>query len=72
MTDQASRKVALILLPMEDGRKHRQVALVRHRGGGWYDVACMGEGKRCKAGECKHTANMRWAESPRPIKQVAR
>ena len=65
-------KVALVLLPMEPGRKTRHLALIRHRGGGWYEVACMGEGKRCRAGECRHTRNMRWEHSPRAIRQVAR
>jgi len=66
-------KIAILMLPMEPGRKTRDLALVKHRGGGWYEVACMGEGKRCKAGECKHTANMRWGgPGGRLIRQVPR
>jgi hypothetical protein len=65
-------KVTLVLLPFEPGRKTRHLAVVEHRGGGWYDVRCMGAAKRCAAGECQHTADMRWQHSNRPIRQVPR
>jgi hypothetical protein len=30
--------------------------IVAHRGGGWWQGECMGQAKRCRAGECKHLA----------------
>jgi hypothetical protein len=69
----SERKIAMVLLPMESGRKTRHIALLRHGGGGWYTIQCMGEGKRCKAGECKHTANMAWGKpGGRPVRQIPR
>lgn len=69
----SSPRIALILLPMEPGRKYRHIAFLRHRGGGWYEIQCMGEGKRCKNGECKHTAGMVFGRpGGRPVRQVAR
>jgi hypothetical protein len=65
------RTPALILLPLEPGRKHRHIAVLSHRGGGWYEIACMGEGKRCREGRCKHTANA-VMENGRRVRQVAR
>lgn len=50
--------VRLVVIPPDPGRKQSHLALVTHRGGGWYDVRCMGQGASCKAGECKHTASM--------------
>lgn len=65
-------KITLVILPAEPGRKGKHLALIRHRGGGWYEVECMGSGRRCVDGECKHTASMHWQDSARPIRQVAR
>lgn len=67
-----SGKIALVVLPPDPGRKSSHLAVVKHRGGGWYEAQCMGEGKRCKAGECHHTASLCWASSTRPIRQVPR
>lgn len=70
---QSRRKIALIVLPAEPGRKHNHLAMVKHRGGGWYEIVCFGSGKKCKAGECKHTANLAWGKpGGRRVRQVAR
>lgn len=61
----------LLLLPMDPGAKTRHLAILSHRGGGWYDVRCMGQGTRCKAGTCKHTAKMRYGSpNGRPVRQM--
>jgi hypothetical protein len=72
LSTQSKRKIALVVIPGDKGQKFNHLALITHRGGGWYEVECMGEGKRCKAGECKHTANMHWDGTKRRIRQVPR
>jgi hypothetical protein len=62
----------MVILPADPGRKSKHLAIITHRGGGWYDVVCMGEAKRCSDGACRHTSGMRWDDSARPIRQVPR
>jgi hypothetical protein len=69
----AASKIRLAVLPGQ-GQAHH-LALMRHRGGGWWDVQCMGSGKRCKAGECAHTRGLGLAKPDgpvRPVRQVPR
>lgn len=70
-TSQSSKppKIAMVVIDVPN-RKHNHLAIIRHRGGGWYDVRCFGQAKKCKAGVCEHTAHMRWESSERPIRQV--
>jgi hypothetical protein len=58
--------------PTKSGKPRSTMAIISHRGGGWYEVRCMGSGKRCAGGTCVHTADlhMRFGASCRPIKQV--
>ena len=65
-------KVTMVLVPPDQGRKQAHLVLVTHRGGGWYEAACMGQARACREGTCKHAEKMRWADSVRPIRQVAR
>ena len=65
-------KVIMVLVGPDPGRKTRHLVLVTHRGGGWYDAACMGEAKRCRTGACLHSADMRIEGHKRTVKQVAR
>jgi hypothetical protein len=67
----------LVLLPdtpSKNGKPRSHLAVVTHRGGGWYQIVCMGSGKRCVAGECKHTAGLGFqhGDRVRPIKQAPR
>ena len=65
----------LVILPPDPGRKSKHLAVVLHRGGGWYDAACMGAAKACREGRCKHTASMVVefrSGTRRKVKQVAR
>ena len=68
----AKPRIGLFVIPGEG--KYNHLAFVRHRGGGWYDVQCMGSGKRCVAGECGHTADLAFktSRSIRPLRQVPR
>jgi hypothetical protein len=52
-------KTMLAVLAPEPGRKSSRLALLVHRGGGWWDARCMGEARACAAGECRHIANLR-------------
>lgn len=60
------------LVPPDPGSNTKHLVLVTHRGGGWYDAACMGQSEPCKAGECHHSAGMRFAGHKRMIRQVPR
>lgn len=62
----------LIVLPPDPGRKSAHLALITHRGGGWYEICCFGTAKRCREGTCKHTAGlaMKTTRSVRPLRQV--
>lgn len=65
----------LVVLPPDPGKKSRHLALITHRGGGWYQVECMGQARKCKTGQCKHTAGLGYRHKSnrvRPIKQVPR
>ncbi len=54
--------------------KTNHLALLKHRGGGWWDVRCMGQARRCRAGTCEHTARlaMKGKGRPRRVRQVPR
>lgn len=65
-------KTTLAIVPPDPGGKTKHLVLITHRGGGWYEAACMGEAKACREGDCSHSRDMVWQGSPRPIRQVAR
>jgi hypothetical protein len=67
-------KSAIRLVVLETGGKTNHLGLMTHRGGGWWQIECMGEGKRCKAGECAHTARVgvKTKNGTRPVRQVPR
>lgn len=65
----------LVVLPPDPGRKSAHLAVVSHRGGGWYEAACMGAARACVEGRCKHTAGLSFRHrsgTVRSVKQVAR
>ena len=62
----------LVMLPPDPGRKQPHLAVASHYGGGWWQIACMGQAKKCREGNCKHTADMRLHSNGRRLKQVAR
>jgi hypothetical protein len=63
----------LLVIPPEPGSKAKRssLAVVTHRGGGWWQASCMGQTQRCAAGECDHIADLRMA-SGRRVRPVAR
>lgn len=61
----------LIIIPPDPGRKQSHLAVLTHRGGGWWQAQCMGEAKACKAGTCRHIATLAFRNGRR-IKPVAR
>jgi hypothetical protein len=65
-------KPAVVVLPPDPNRKHPHLAVVSHKGGGWYRVACMGPARKCREGVCHHTKRMSWADSERVFEQVPR
>lgn len=71
-SSKALGRTSLLIVPPEPGRKSSHLVLISHKGGGWYTAACMGQAKRCRAGECAHARGIRWADSDRLIRQVAR
>ncbi len=62
----------IVILPADEGRKGKHLAVLTHRGGGWWEARCMGQAKACVAGTCKHIADMRFDKGGRPIKPVPR
>jgi hypothetical protein len=72
MNPRRNKRVTLILLPPDKGRKTPHLAVMSHYGGGWYQIACCGGAKKCREGNCKHTADMRLQTSGRRVKQVSR
>lgn len=64
-------RLHLVVIPADEGRKQNHLAVISHRGGGWWQAACMGQARRCVEGTCKHTANLVHPNGRR-VKQVAR
>ena len=57
----------LIVVPPDPGRKSAHLVVLKHRGGGWYDASCMGQARRCKAGECPHVRMIYGTRRVRPV-----
>jgi hypothetical protein len=51
-----ARAKIIPVIVREPGEKNAHIVLLTHRGGGWWQGECMGQAKRCRAGECKHLA----------------
>ena len=61
----------MYIVPPMGREKRPGLAVITHRGGGWYQVICCNNAKKCKAGECKHIASL-YTKSGRQIKPVPR